>query len=56
MGEWNRKIFKEIIAKNFLNLIRDIKLSIQKLSKSKHNQYKENHIGAHCIQTAKSQR
>lgn len=33
---------------------KDIRLSIQYLSKSKHDQYKENYIEAHHIQTAKA--
>lgn len=45
MAEWNRKIFEEILAKNFPNLVKDIKLSILKLSKTTHDQCKENHIG-----------
>lgn len=45
MTEWNRKIFEEILAKIFPNLVKDIKLSFQKLSKTTHDQCKENHIG-----------
>ena len=54
LGEWNRKICEEILNRNFPNLTKDIKLSIQYLSKSKHDQYKGNYIEAHHIQTAEA--
>lgn len=42
------KIFEEIMAPKFPNLMKSINKQIKKFNESKHNKYKENHIKAHC--------